>query len=61
MNLAEIPLFAMLRGRLGHLSERQRVIAQNVAMGASTEAMPMATEGFREPSAAYRPTPPPSQ
>jgi len=31
MNLAEIPLFAMLRGRLGHLSERQKVIAQNVA------------------------------
>lgn len=31
MNLAEIPLFAMLRGRLGHLSERQRLIAQNVA------------------------------
>ena len=31
MNLAEIPLFAMLRGRLGHLSERQKVMAQNVA------------------------------
>lgn len=31
MNLAEIPLFAMLRGRMGYLSERQRVIAQNVA------------------------------
>ncbi len=31
MNLAEIPLFAMLRGRLGHLAERQKVIAQNVA------------------------------
>ncbi|MDP3855909.1 flagellar basal body rod protein FlgB [Phenylobacterium sp.] len=31
MNLAEIPLFSMLRGRLGHLSERQRVISQNVA------------------------------
>jgi flagellar basal-body rod protein FlgB len=31
MNLAEIPLFAMLRDRLGYLSERQRVIAQNVA------------------------------
>lgn len=31
MNLADIPLFAMLRGRLGHMSERQRVIAQNVA------------------------------
>jgi len=31
MNLADIPLFAMLRGRLGYLSERQKVIAQNVA------------------------------
>src|SRR5687767_13125476 len=31
MNLAEIPLFAMLRGRLGHLSQRQTIIAQNVA------------------------------
>lgn len=31
MNLAEIPLFAMLRGRMGYLTERQKVIAQNVA------------------------------
>jgi flagellar basal-body rod protein FlgB len=31
MNLADIPLFQMLRGRLGYLSERQKVIAQNVA------------------------------
>src|SRR5690606_42068758 len=31
MDLANIPLFAMLRGRLGHLSERQRVISENVA------------------------------
>ncbi|MEW6019658.1 MAG: flagellar basal body rod protein FlgB [Pseudomonadota bacterium] len=31
MNIADIPLFSMLRGRLGHLSERQRLIAQNVA------------------------------
>jgi len=31
MNLADIPLFSMLRGRLGHLGERQKVIAQNVA------------------------------
>lgn len=31
MNLAEIPLFSMLKGRLGYLSERQKVIAQNVA------------------------------
>lgn len=31
MNLGEIPLFAMLRDRLGYLSERQKLIAQNVA------------------------------
>jgi len=31
MDITDIPLFAMLRGRLGYLSERQKVIAQNVA------------------------------
>jgi flagellar basal-body rod protein FlgB len=31
MMLDDIPLFSMLRGRLGYLSERQRVIAENVA------------------------------
>lgn len=31
MNLGEIPLFAMLKTRLGYLGERQRLIAQNVA------------------------------
>ena len=31
MDLNEIPLFAMLKGRLGHLGERQRLISQNVA------------------------------
>jgi flagellar basal-body rod protein FlgB len=31
MDIGEIPLFAMLRQRLGYLGERQRVIAQNVA------------------------------
>src|SRR5207253_1895621 len=31
MALEDIPLFAMLRGRLGYLSERQRLIAENVA------------------------------
>jgi flagellar basal-body rod protein FlgB len=31
MDLADIPLFSMLRGRLSYLSERQRVIAENVA------------------------------
>ena len=31
MDISEIPLFSMLRGRLGYLSDRQKVIAQNVA------------------------------
>jgi len=31
MDIADIPLFSMLRGRLGYLSERQRLIAENVA------------------------------
>lgn len=31
MDIGEIPLFAMLRQRLGYLGERQRVIGQNVA------------------------------
>jgi flagellar basal-body rod protein FlgB len=31
MNIGDIPLFSMLRQRLGYLSERQQVIAENVA------------------------------
>jgi flagellar basal-body rod protein FlgB len=31
MDLGSIPLFSMLRGRLGYLAERQRVIAENVS------------------------------
>jgi len=31
MDVSQIPLFQMLRQRLGYLGERQRVIAQNVA------------------------------
>ncbi len=31
MNIADIPLFSMLRSRLGYMSERQRVVAQNIA------------------------------
>ena len=31
MNLDEIPLFSMLKGRLSYLSERQSVIATNIA------------------------------
>lgn len=31
MDLGDIPLFAMLKSRLGYLSERQKTIAENVA------------------------------
>ena len=31
MDLSSVPLFSMLKDRLGYLNERQKVIAQNVA------------------------------
>ena len=31
MNITDIPLFSMLRSRLGYLSDRQNVIAENIA------------------------------
>ena len=31
MDLSDIPLFAMLKSRMGYLTQRQRVIAENVA------------------------------
>lgn len=31
MNPSDIPLFSMLRGRLSYLTEREKVLAQNVA------------------------------
>jgi flagellar basal-body rod protein FlgB len=40
MNLAEIPLFSMLRGRLGYLGERQKVIAENVANADTARFVP---------------------
>ena len=35
MNLADIPLFSMLKGRLGYLSDRQKIISENVANSAT--------------------------
>ena len=46
MNLAEIPLFSMLRGRLGYLSERQKVIAQNVANADTPRYVPDDLKAF---------------
>ncbi|EJL27054.1 flagellar basal-body rod protein FlgB [Caulobacter sp. AP07] len=36
----DIPLFAMLKSRMGYLSERQKVIAQNVANGDTPDYRP---------------------
>lgn len=40
MNLAEIPLFSMLKGRMGYLAERQKVIAENVANADTAKFVP---------------------
>jgi flagellar basal-body rod protein FlgB len=40
MNLAEIPLFSMLRNRLGYLGERQKVLAENVANSGTARYTP---------------------
>ena len=46
MDLSQIPLFAMLRGRLGYLSERQQVIAQNVANSDTPGFLPKDLQPF---------------
>src|SRR5215207_2057073 len=46
MNLAEIPLFSMLRGRLGYLTEQQKVLAQNVANADTARYVPSDLKPF---------------
>jgi len=46
MNLAEIPLFSMLKGRFGHLGERQRLISQNVANSDTPGYTPTDVQAF---------------
>jgi flagellar basal-body rod protein FlgB len=46
MDLSQIPLFAMLRGRLGYLSERQQLIAQNVANSSTPGYLPKDLKPF---------------
>ncbi|HEX7885317.1 MAG TPA: flagellar basal body rod protein FlgB [Phenylobacterium sp.] len=46
MNLAEIPLFSMLRGRMGYLAERQKVIAENVANSETARFVPSDMKPF---------------
>jgi flagellar basal-body rod protein FlgB len=46
MDIADIPIFAMLRSRLGYLSERQRVIAENVANASTPSFTPRDLKPF---------------
>ena len=49
MDLADIPLFSMLRGRLGYLSQRQKLIAQNVANSDTPGFVPKDLKPFALP------------
>ena len=46
MNIDTIPLFSMLRSRLGYLSQREGLISQNVANASTPNYAPRDLEGF---------------
>ena len=46
MDLADIPLFSMLRNRMGYLSERQRAISENVANASTPGYTPHDLKAF---------------
>ena len=46
MDLADIPLFAMLRSRMGYLSDKQRVISENVANASTPGYAPHDLKAF---------------
>jgi len=46
MDLADIPLFSMLRSRLGYLNQRQQVIAENIANSDTPLYTPRDLKGF---------------
>lgn len=49
MALEQIPLFSMLKGRLGYVSQRQRLIAQNVANSDTPGFVPKDLKPFTLP------------
>jgi flagellar basal-body rod protein FlgB len=51
MSLDAIPLFSMLRSRLGYVTERERLIAQNVANADTPGYAPLDLKPFRPPAA----------
>ena len=58
MNLDDIPLFSMLRGRLGYLNQRQQVVAQNIANADTPNYTPRDLNGFSFKSHMNGQTPP---
>ena len=56
MGIDAIPLFSMLKGRLGYLSQRQNIVAQNVANASTPGFTPKDLAPFRvdSPGAASR-------
>ncbi len=51
MNLNDIPLFAMMKSRLGYVSQRERLIAQNVANADTAGYTPQDLKPFVLPKA----------
>jgi flagellar basal-body rod protein FlgB len=51
MTLDDIPVFAMLKGRLSYLSDRQRLIAENVANASTPGFTPRDLKPFTLPGA----------
>ncbi len=63
MNLNDIPLFSMLKGRMGYLNRRQQVIAENVANAdtpgyAARDLKPFSVRAQAEAAGALRPVTP---
>lgn len=46
MNLDSIPLFAMLKGRLGYLGDREKVLAENIANASTPHYAPKDMKPF---------------
>lgn len=55
MTLDQIPLFAMLKGKLGYLNDRQHLIAQNVANADTPGYSPTDLKPFTIPTALMAP------
>lgn len=55
MTLDQIPLFAMIKGKLGYLNDRQHLIAQNVANADTPGYAPRDLKPFTIPAALAAP------